>query len=370
MKLIAQVKLQPTAEQADALRRTLEASNAAANFLSDLAWSSRMFRQYDLHHAAYYDLRKRFGLSAQATARVISKVADAYKKDKRSKRTFKPLGSIAYDSRILSWKKEQHISIWTVDGRQTIPFVAGDRQIAMLANRQGEADLVYRGREFYLYQTCDIEESEVAPVEDYIGVDMGVVNIAVDSDGNVQAGNQINNVRHRHRRLRTKLQRKGTRSSRRRLKRLSGKESRFAKHVNHEISKRVVDTAQRTGRGIAVEDLAGIRDRIRARRSQRAILHSWSFHELRSFIEYKARLAGVPVVAVDPHNTSRTCPSCGHIDKANRPNQATFSCVQCGFSGLADRIAAENIRRAAVNRPCVSDAPSIPVQRQGQSPRL
>ena len=192
MKLTAQVKLQPTAEQADSLHRTMEASNAAANFLSNLAWNSRVFHKYDLHHAAYYDLRERFELSAQAAVRVISKVADAYKKDKRSKRTFKPLGSIAYDNRILSWKKEQNISIWTVDGRQTIPFVAGDRQTALLLNRQGEVDLCCRGDEFYLLQTCDVEESKVAQVEDYIGVDMGIINIAVDSDGNISSRAVVN----------------------------------------------------------------------------------------------------------------------------------------------------------------------------------
>ncbi|MER3402668.1 MAG: transposase, partial [Armatimonadota bacterium] len=74
-------------------------------------------------------------------------------------------------------------------------------------------------------------------------------------------------------------------------------------------------------------------------------------HQLRSFIEYKARLAGVPVVIVDPRNTSRTCPACGHVAKANRPTQAEFRCVECGFAGPADAIAAENIRRAVVMRP-------------------
>ena len=70
---------------------------------------------------------------------------------------------------------------------------------------------------------------------------------------------------------------------------------------------------------------------------------------------YKAKCAGVPVCLVDPRNTSRTCPACGHVDKANRPSQAKFSCVICGFAGLADHIAAVNIgRRAAVNPPIVA----------------
>lgn len=371
MKLIAQVKLQPTEAQAESLKQTLEAANAAANYLSNLAWETQSFRQFDLHHAGYYAIRERFGLSAQMAVRVIAKVADSYKLDRKAKRTFQPLGSIAYDNRILAWKSSDTLSLWSLDGRQTMSFVCGDHQRKLLPNRQGEADLVYRNGEFYLYQTCDIAEPNQNNPDDFLGVDLGVANIAVDSDGQMHSGSQVKNVRFRHRRLRKKLQAKGTKASRRRLKQLSGKERRFAKHVNHEISKQLVDTAQRTARGIALEDLQGIRDRIRARRSQRATLHSWSFHQLRSFIEYKAKMMGIPVVAVDPRNTSRTCPCCGHIDKANRPNQATFLCTQCGFSGHADCVAAENIRRAAVNPPNVSDLDvNFYPERQGQSPRL
>jgi putative transposase len=121
-----------------------------------------------------------------------------------------------------------------------------------------------------------------------------------------------------------------------------------------------VAEAQRTKRAIALEDLKGIRDRVRARQPQRATLHSWSFHHLRSFVEYKARMAGVRVIAVDPRNTSRTCPACGHCEKANRPTQDTFLCRRVpaqrvdGLAGLADYIAALNLRdlgRAAVGQP-------------------
>lgn len=355
MKLIADIKLQPTEAQADSLKRTLETANAAANFLSDIAWETQTFRRFDLQKVGYYAIRDRFGLTAQMAIRLLAKVADGYKLDKVTRRTFRPLGSIAYDNRILAYKTGNAVSIWTVDGRQTIPFVGGERQLALLQNRQGEADLVYRNGEWYIYQTCDVQEPEAQPVDDFLGVDLGVVNVAVDSDATVYAGNTINNVRHRHRRLRTKLQKKGTKAARRRLKKLAGKERRFAKWTNHNISREIVQTAERTDRGIALENLEGIRERIRARRGQRAILHSWSFYELRFFIEYKAKRAGVPVVAVDPAYTSQTCPCCGHVDKKNRPNQSTFSCVQCGFSGLADHVAATNIRgRATVNLPYIS----------------
>lgn len=138
------------------------------------------------------------------------------------------------------------------------------------------------------------------------------------------------------------------------LRRLSGKERRFATAAHHVISKCIVEKAQGTTRGIALEDLTHIRERVTARKSRRATLHSWSFAQLRSFIEYKAQRRGIPLTLVDPRNTSRTCPACGHVDKANRKSQAVFSCTQCGCVGHADHFAAVEIsRRAAVNRPIV-----------------
>ena len=371
MKLVAQVKLLTTAEQHDALKRTLLAANRAADHISALAWATKQFKQYDLHHAGYYEIRAGFSLSAQSAVRVIAKVADAYKLDKQTRRVFRPLGSIAFDARILSYRlSDQTVSIWTLDGRLRIPFVCGEHQLRLLAAQRGESDLVCRGGSFYLLATCDVEAAPPAEVTEYLGVDLGVANIAVDSDGTVFQGKTVKGVRCRHRRLRTKLQAKGTKSTRRRLKKLSGKERRFATWVNHNVSKSIVAKAKDTARGIALEDLTHIRKRATVRKPQRAALHSWSFSQLRAFVTYKAQRTGVPVVAVDPRNTSRTCPSCGCIDKANRPSQAVFSCVSCGFSGLADHIAACNIAsRAVVNPPNVSTAQPA-VQRQGQGPRL
>jgi IS605 OrfB family transposase len=356
MKLIAQIKLLPTPEQANALRQTIEQANAACQFVSDTAWETKTFRQYDLHHRCYRAVREQFGLSAQVTVRAIAKVADAYKLDRKRKRAFKPTGSIAYDDRILSWRLHDNtVSIWTIAGRQCIAFACGERQLELLQTRQGESDLGLCNGMFFLWASCEVEEPEPIDIEGALGVDLGVTNIAVDSDGQVHSASHINNVRHRHRRLRRKLQANGTRSSKRKLKRLSGKERRFAKDTNHRISKKLVAKAKDTNRAIALEDLQGIRSRVTVRRSQRATLHSWAFYQLRSFVTYKAKQAGILVVLVNPRNTSRTCPACGHIDKANRPNQCTFSCVVCGFAGFADHIAAVNIsRRAVVNPPIVA----------------
>lgn len=369
MKLTAKIKLQPTPAQADALKRTLAQANAACDYISRVAWDSRTFAQFKIHAKVYSDVKVQFGLSAQVTVRAIAKVADAYKLDRNTLRTFKPTGGIAYDSRILRYKADS-VSIWTVDGRLEIPFLAGDYQSALLAHQKGESDLILFQREFYLFATCEVPTEPAFEPVDVLGVDLGIVNIATDSDGQTFSGSQVNNVRHRHRRLRKKLQKKGTKAARRRLKKLSGKERRFASHINHIISKRIVAKAQGTQRAIAIEQLNGIRQRVTVRKSQRATLHSWSFFQLKNFIQYKAQRAGVPLIEVDPRNTSRECPICGCVDKANRKSQSSFLCIVCGFAGLADYIASVNIgRRAIVNLPNASTISPVLTVREHDSVR-
>jgi IS605 OrfB family transposase len=352
MDLTLLVKLQPTPDQAAALLATMERFNAACNAIATVAFRERTANKIRLQKLVYRDIRARFGLSAQLTVRAISKVAEAYKRDKRIQPTFRPHGAIVYDQRVLSWKSLDRVSILTLAGRQIIPVVLDGYHRARLDRIRGQADLIYRNGQFYLAVVVDVPEPPPLQPDDWLGVDLGIVNIAADSDGQTYSGGQINGLRKRHAKLRQRLQQKGTKSATRLLKKRRKKEHRFASDVNHRIAKQLVTKAQGTRRGMALEDLTGIRDRMTVKRPQRRRQHSWAFHQLRSFIEYKARLAGVPVLFVDPRNTSRTCPQCGLIDKRNRPTQASFRCIGCGFAGPADTIAAGNIaRRAAVNQP-------------------
>jgi IS605 OrfB family transposase len=364
--LVVALKLLPSPEQAAMLRDTVRQANAAANVISARAWQERTFGQYPLHKLVYAQTRQRFPLSAQIVVRLVAKVADAYKIDHAQQRRFRPLGSIAYDDRILRFASG-YVSIWTTGGRQRIPFACSARQRRLLAARRGESDLVCRSGEWYLLATVSAIEPPAVEVNEYLGVDLGIKNIAATSDGDLFAGSHINALRRRHGRLRARLQRKQSRSAKRLLRRRRQKEQRFATNINHTISKCLVRMAECTKRGLALEDLEGIRSRIKARRPQRRILHSWSFNQLRRFVAYKAALAGVPVVYVDPHNTSRTCPACGLVDARNRPTQACFECVGCGLAGLADTIAAENIRvrGRAVCKPAVRGGSGV-LDRVGQ----
>ena len=356
MKLTAKVKLQPSPDQAAALLRTLERANEAADWISGRAWETKTFAQYSLHKLVYRECRQRFGLSAQTTVRMIGKVADAYKRDRQTKRTFRRQGAIAYDARILRWSLEkQTVSIWSIEGRLKVGFVCGLPQQGLLRTQRGESDLICGRGVFYLAAACEIPEPEPGSVNGYLGVDLGVVNIASDCDGRRYSGSATGSVRCRQRRLRNKLQKKQTRAAKRRLKKLAGKERRFARWVNHNVSKQIVACAEDTGRGIALEQLKGIRERVTVRRKQRAVLHSWAFSQLRMFVAYKAQREGIPLVLVDPKNTSRECAICGHIDKRNRPSQSEFRCVRCGHTAHADTNAARVIAgRAAVNPPRAS----------------
>ena len=347
MKLVAAIKLLPTHEQAAVLKATLKRCNDACTALSAKGFAAGIFRQFDLHKFSYAWLRAEFGLTAQAAVRCIAKVADAFKINKKVAPIFRDDAAQPYDDRIFGFKGDDEVSIWTVKGRMRFKFVAGAHQLALLAFRKGEADLCFVRGKWMLAATCDIPETTEFKASDWLGVDLGIVNIAASSDGKVYSGAQVERVRAHHAKRRSGLQRRGTKAAKRRLRKLSGKQARFQAHTNHCISKAIVLDAERTGRGIAVEELTGIRDQVTGRRKQRARLGNWSFRQLRAFLEYKAKRSGVPVIAVDPRNTSKGCSACGCIDAKNRPNQATFSCVSCGFTMPADLNAAQNIRSRA-----------------------
>ncbi|MGX1563797.1 RNA-guided endonuclease InsQ/TnpB family protein [Streptomyces sp. NPDC055506] len=392
MKLVVQVRLLPTPMQAAALEATLRACNEAATWASEVAFEKGVQRNFALREHTYAQIKRRWGLGAQAAQHVIKKTCDAYATlkanlrvgnlgrpgSKRYRRAvqkplvFRPQSAQPYDDRMLSWQiPERRVSIWTTAGRiKDVEFTESAEQLATLAlYRKGESDLMCRDGMWFLNAICEVPQAppNTDPV-DFLGIDLGIVNIATTSDGQIMAGRQINRVRVRQRALRSKLQKKSTPSAKRRLKKRRRKEARRARDINHKIAKHVVAEAERTGRGIALEELTGIRERVRLRKPQRATHSSWGFAQLGQFIAYKARRAGVPVVYVDPAYTSRTCAECGHIDRANRVSQARFACRTCGFVDHADRNSSRNIRARAWElwrRGAPSTAPAPPSRQRG-----
>jgi len=362
MQLSIKVKLVPTQEQKEILLETIEAYNEACNFVSKIAFENKTASIVKIHHICYYDIREKFNLSSQMAVRVVGKVADAYKIARNKKlnlkkpHKFAKHGAVVYDQRILSWKGLEKVSILTLKGRQVIPIILGEyQQTKLIYPRRGQVDLLYKNGEFYLIPVIDVPEPPEKIIKDFLGIDLGIVNLAVDSMGEIYSGKEVNNKRVKLDKLKSALQKKGTKSAKRHLKKLSGKESRFRKDVNHCISKKIVEKAKRHSLGIAIEDLTHIQERTRLRKSQRRQHSSWAFNQLRNFLEYKSKLAGIVLKVVDPHYTSQRCSNCGYIAKHNRKNQSTFVCRSCGFSANADHNGAINIAQlATVNLPIVA----------------
>lgn len=380
---VVQVRLSPSPEQCKALSRAVTICNEAATRASRIAWKQRVFGQVALHHLVYRRLRAEFqGLGAQATVRAIARTAHVYARrsaPKKRAHIFRTHGAVPFDNRMLTFNRQaQCVSIWTPAGRVTVPYIG--RAADLRAIRElpvGECDLIERGGKWLLHVAVTLPRPGVVdPRNGFLGVDQGVANLAVTSDGvvlpgpllpgTVRSNGHVRGLRERRARQRVSLQRKATRSARRRLRGLSGRETRMMKDVNHQISKHVVREAERTGRGIALEDLRGIRGRVRAYRSQRRILHSWAFAQQVRFIRYKAVRVRIAFLLVDPAHTSQSCPrhGCGYRSKRNRPARGRFRCQRCGLAGHADHIAAINIAQrgadgwGAVNRPHATDLPS------------
>jgi len=355
MNLTLKVKLAPTPEQFESLEQTMVLFNTACNAIADRAFELRTANKINLQKIVYYDVREQFKLPAQLAIRAIAKVCEVYKRDKSIKPEFASLGAIVYDQRILSWKGLDRASVVTVDGRAVIPIVMSAYHRSRLDRIRGQADLILQDGAFYLCVIVNVPEPEKIRPVGALGIDMGVVNIATDSDGSEHSGDAVRKVRKRALHLRAELQSARTKSARQHLKRLARYEARFQRDVNHCISKELVAKAKGTERAIAIEDLKGIRTQTTVRKAQRYYHSSWSFRQLRAFIEYKAALAGVPVIAVNPRGTSHICPRCGHEGRENRPTRDSFACSRCGFAGRADHVAAINIAaRAAVNPPIVA----------------
>jgi len=334
MLLTVKTKLITTEEQMSSLLETMEKFNEACDYISEFAYKNRVFGKIIIQKNIYYIVREQFGLSAQMAIRAIGKVTESYKVDKSCMHIFDKHGAIVYDPRILTFKTADKITILTLKGRIEVGIKYGEYRELDYNRVQGQADLIYKNGVFYLMIVVELPNAEPVDAEGIIGVDLGIINLATTSDGKIYSGKKCNDVREKYAKIKAKLQKVGTWDAKKHLKKISGREHRFKRDVNHCISKELVNSAKDTNCSIALEDLTGIRERTTVRKAQRDKHSKWAFSELRNFIEYKARLLGVLVVLVDPRNTSRQCSVCGYTSKKNRKSQADFVCCECGHAEM------------------------------------
>lgn len=357
-------KLNPTPEQVVKIEATLKAFADACNYANKQV-KPKITSKLTIQGIAYEDLRSRFGLAANLAIRACARVGAnrlAAKHKGRPVKTFKPT-SADYDQRIFAFReKDWTISLTTVDGREHIKLDAGNYQRGKLRGKTPTSAQLCKHRDGKYYIHIQLKDEIPNPVKstNVIGVDFGRRDIAVTSNGDKWDGKKLTETRDKYSRTRASLQKKAstrTRSSRRRcrqvLVRLSGRERRFQQWMNHNISKAIIEQAKQQNATVAIEDLTGIRERTNKKprnNTERRRSNSWSFHQLRMFLEYKGLREGVEVIAVPPAYTSQTCHCCLHIGLRS---DKKFKCGNCNWSGDADFNGAKMISLlgASVNSP-------------------
>jgi putative transposase len=337
-------KLRPTAAQRTELAATLVAFAAACNHIAEVARQIHSTNKIKVQHACYREVRERFGLSANLTIRAIARVCAALKVPAKAHATFAPT-SMDYDQRICSFRAwDGTFSLTLLHSRERIAPALGERQRQRLTGKTPTSATLVKRRNGTFFLHVQLKRPAPAPSTPTgtLGVDLGRRRVAVDSDGAVYEATEVQRLRSHYPKVRGSLQAKGTTGAKRLLKRLSGREKRHMRAINHVISRRVVETARKSQRQIALEDLTGIRQRTKSRKVQRYHQHSWAFYQLRQFVAYKAQDAGVSLVLIPPAYTSQTCHGCG---QRGHRTALKFSCTRCGVFD-ADYNAALNIAAA------------------------
>ncbi len=380
----AKLKLNATPEQFAQLRAVQLAYRDALNYASQYSFEhGKMSNQQKLQKALYAEVRQRYKLSSQLACNVPRQVGATYKalwtklrqniearKNGRTKKRYKGFDqapkyvspTLTYNyERDYSFKKEQHVSILTLDGRVSVPYQGYNKHVAWIQHGAeiGAAKLWYDKprKQFYLIVALEIELADPMPEThtDVVGVDVGVRYLATTTDtrnnSTFYPGKRIVATADHSHRLRKRLQRKGTRSATRRLIAVSGRERRFKRDVNHTLASRILATHPHSL--IGVEHLTGIREGTKRRKGKRASkkqrranrrASSWSFAELHGILAYKAPFHDSMTVNVDAHYTSQMCPKCGNTTRKNRPSGAImFRCTVCTYECHSDLVGARNI---------------------------
>jgi len=352
--------LNTTCEQIPVLKHTLAEFTQAFNFVCEVGWQTEEKNGVRLHHATYYTVKELCkGLVSDLIVQARTKATEALKssltKKKQGKRVSQPHSQLCparYNLHTykMNWTT-QTVNLATSPGnRLTIGFTVSDYAKKYLGYPTDTADLIYRKGRFWLHVVVTLPAPALTQTDEVIGIDLGLNRPAVTSKRKFLGGRNWKEVDRRNFRLKRALQSKGTKSARRHLKKLAGKNLRFHRDSGtrlrvYVLSKRIVQSAT-PGATLVIENLTDIRttSKIGGRKSKtKRRLHSWSFAQFRAFLSYKAQEAGMHLVAIDPRHTSQTCSKCSYQHRSNRKSQSLFLCKKCAYQLNADLNASYNI---------------------------
>jgi putative transposase len=379
--ITAKLKLELSPDQKQLVRQTTLAYRDALNYSSRVAFeNNKMSSGVALQKKVYNQLRSIFGLPAQMSCNVPRQVGATYKslwtKVKqnseaillgKTQKKYKGLDQAPkFVSRTctLNYKRDysfvkDQVSLITLSGRIKVNYSGYSKHLKLIKSgvEIGAAKIWYDKpkKNYYLLVSLNLEVPEIKPedIKEIKGTDVGQRFLAVTTNTKNQtqffSGKQVRHKANKYHKARKTLQQKGTRSAKRRLISLSGRERRFTADVNHSISARIVSPNTLIG----LENLKHIRERTNRRSNKKASLKQkkanrnqskWAYAELHGYIDYKSILSGSLAVKIPAQLTSQCCPKCGHVSAENRPNKGlTFRCVACRHELHSDLVGARNV---------------------------
>jgi putative transposase len=324
-----------TVEAGDAERIALDALQAAyaaaCNMLVSIVVETRCWNRYSLHRLAYRRRRAAMPLGSQMCCNVLRTVTGACR-SVHSKGGINFRGAPEhFDARTLAMRSDQ-LSLYTPTGRVTVTLRPGEHQKRLLAwGGPKEAELIARkGKWFFnLLREKEIEFKAFGPV---LGLDVGENDLAATKTGKIWGGGKLRHERDCCLALPRCLQANGSGSAKQLLRKVSSKERRHMRHVNHATSRQAIAEAERFGgRAIAMEDLTHIRKRIKAGLRVSSRLHRWALRQQQDFVAYKAADAGIATLFTVPAYTSKVCSECGQI------GWPVKHCLTCNCGGAQRR---------------------------------
>jgi len=341
MKSVATIKIKISFNKL--LLDTMKQYSKAVSYIADKGFNSGVYKRYELHHLCYYEVREKFNLPSQFVInanRVASQTLKSVRTNKGSKSTFKEMLPLAFDKRTFTFNSDK-VRLTTIKGRIDVPIEVPECYWKYLDWHPQTALLVLDKKDrMFLHITFSRDvNTQTISNRLQLGVDVGINHIAVTSQRQFFSGKKIKNKMLKFKRLRAKLQAKGTRSSQKLLKKISGRERRFKAWANHNISKAIINNCD--AGTIVLENIRGIRNNRRGKRLN-FWLNGWNFYQLQSFIEYKAIQRGIRTIKVNPYLTSQTCSKCGNLGSRSK---GFFRCLHCGYSLNADLNASFNLAK-------------------------
>ena len=341
------------------LIETIEVVNATTNEILVVGFHARVVNKLKLHHLTYYPTRERYpGIPSSLVCTARDTASEMLKREKLERLpTKKKWSAIRYNQRTFTPELGRgFVTLSSMTGRVKLDVSVPKYFQQYIGWKGVSAKLSFNGTKLVLGIVVEERTPSVRPPTAVLGVDTGILNHAVLSNNKFYASDHIRAVKGRYLYLRGKLQAKGTRSAKRKLKRLAKKEKRFMADVNHKVANWIV--AQPLD-AIALEKL-GIRKGKQLGKNFNRTLGNWAFGQLQRFVDYKAESAGKAVLYIDARYTSQKCFRCGMIDKKSR-NGLRYKCTACCYELHADLNAARNIAslgiakasRLSVNEPNV-----------------